>query len=73
MVCSAETADILLSNEGHIYFKQTCAGMPSTQTYSVKNISRMPLEFHWNIPGDSRNLLKVEPDSGLLMPNEEQV
>lgn len=73
VICSAETADILLSNDGHVYFKQTCVGTPSTQTYKAKNISRMPLEFRWNVPGESRNLIRVEPETGVLMPNEEQV
>jgi len=40
---SAEAPQVLLDTEGSMYFKQTCVGTSSLKTYSIKNISRIPL------------------------------
>ena len=73
MVCTAETAEVLLSNNGETFFKPTCVGTASHTVYSVKNISRMPLEFRWSIPYNDNELIRVSPPSGLILPNESQV
>ncbi|XP_067934870.1 cilia- and flagella-associated protein 65-like [Watersipora subatra] len=49
VTCTAETAQLLLSNNAEIFFKETCVGTSSSQRYRIKNISRVPLEFRWVI------------------------
>lgn len=66
---SAETPEVLLDNQGVMYFKPTCIGTASIRKYGVKNLSRMPLCFEWNIKhADAKNLV-VEPASGVIQPN----
>ncbi|XP_077997157.1 cilia- and flagella-associated protein 65-like [Glandiceps talaboti] len=67
---SAESPDVLLENEGCIYFKPTCIGTSSQRPYKMKNISRTPLKFEWKIPPEERQYLSVEPASGSVLPNE---
>ena len=71
--CTAETAEILLSNNGEIFFKQTCIGTSTSQLYQIKNISRMPLEFRWLVKNQDQGLVTAEPSTGLILPNEFQV
>ena len=70
---SAESAEVLLDNEGSMYFKPTCVGTLSERTYGFKNVSRIPLRFQWNIDFADRNVLKVEPASGVIQPNQSLV
>jgi len=73
VICSAETAELLLANDGDMYFKPTAVGTSSTQPYKIKNISRMPLEYKWVVKYDERDLVRVEETTGLIQPNEYQV
>lgn len=73
MACTAETAQLILSNDGEIFFKETCVGTSSSQKYQIKNISRVTLEFRWLIKTQDQKLVKVDPPTGLIPPNELQV
>ena len=70
---SAEAADVLLGNEGIMYFKPTCIGTTSTRQYCVQNQSRIPLRFEWKMTYAEKQALKVEPETGVILPNENQV
>ena len=70
---SAESAEVLLENDGVMYFKPTCVGIPSTRQYAVKNVSRIPLKFEWKMNNADANLLTVVPSTGVIHPNESQV
>ncbi|XP_013095381.2 cilia- and flagella-associated protein 65-like isoform X1 [Biomphalaria glabrata] len=67
---SAETAQVLLDNDGAIYFQPTCVGLVTSRSYGFKNISRMPICFQWLLRSDDRKVLNVEPSSGVVLPNE---
>ncbi|KAK7113832.1 cilia- and flagella-associated protein 65-like isoform X2 [Littorina saxatilis] len=69
---SAESPEVLLDCEGCMFFKPTCIGTASNKTYTIKNISRIPLRFEWRMKHTDAKHLKVHPDSGLVPPNESQ-
>ena len=70
---SAEVANVLLENQGELYFKPTCVGTSSTRQYYVKNTSRIPLQFEWKMKSWDADLLTVVPESGVIRPGEKQV
>ena len=70
---SAEAAEVLLGNDGVLYFKPTCVGTTSTQKYSVQNQSRIPLRYEWKMTHAEKQMLKVDPPTGVIQPNENQV
>ena len=70
---SAEVADILLENQGELYFKPTCVGTSSSRQYYVKNTSRIPLYFEWRMTNRDERMLTVEPRIGVIQPGEKQV
>ena len=70
---SAEAPEVLLENEGTLYFKPTCLGTGSMRIYSVKNASRIPLCFEWHMTHADSKQLQVTPSSGVIQPNESQV
>ena len=73
MIGSAEAPEVLLDNQAVMYFKQTCVGTSSQRQYAVKNISRIPLRFEWKMNHADRQVLSVEPASGVIQPTESQV
>ena len=70
---SAELGDVLLDNEGELYFRTTFVGSGSLQRYSVKNISRLPVHFEWVVNQTDRPILQVDTPTGVIEPNETQV
>ncbi|KAL5005595.1 hypothetical protein ScPMuIL_016753 [Solemya velum] len=72
VVGSAEAPEVLLDTDGVMVFKPTCVGMASHRTYTIKNISRIPLRFEWMLTHTDRKLLTVRPESGIIQPNENQ-
>ncbi|KAL4217273.1 hypothetical protein ACF0H5_023724 [Mactra antiquata] len=70
---SAEAPQVLLDTQGEMFFKPTCIGTSSKRTYSIKNVSRIPLRFEWKLRFADKNLLSVYPESGIIQPNESQV
>ncbi|GBG24646.1 Cilia- and flagella-associated protein 65 [Hondaea fermentalgiana] len=53
-----------------LFIKPTCLGLRSQRQVSVRNRSRVPLEFEWRVPKRFRSVLSVEPSRGLLRGNE---
>ncbi|XP_018091209.1 cilia- and flagella-associated protein 65 isoform X2 [Xenopus laevis] len=66
----AETPQLLLEQEGRLYFKPTCVGCESQHLYTLKNCSRVPLNFRWNIQHEDTPFFSVNPASGIIKPNE---
>ncbi|XP_069108657.1 cilia- and flagella-associated protein 65-like isoform X1 [Argopecten irradians] len=69
---SAEAPLVLLDTEGNMFFKQTCIGTSSSKSYTIKNLSRIPLRYEWHLKHADRKLLTVTPDRGIIQPNETQ-
>lgn len=65
--------DILLENEGSMYFKPTCTGTASKRQYFIHNVSRIPLKYEWKMQHADAKVLSVYPASGVIQPNEMQV
>ncbi|XP_023806814.1 cilia- and flagella-associated protein 65 isoform X2 [Oryzias latipes] len=56
---------------GHtLYFHPTAVGSETQRRHHVRNLSRLPLRFQWNVPESHLNLFCVKPDAGVLHPNE---
>ncbi|XP_069083229.1 cilia- and flagella-associated protein 65 [Pleurodeles waltl] len=66
----AETPLLLLEGDGVLYCKPTCVGTRSECSYSLKNISRLPLRYEWKIQHADSIFLSVIPASGIILPNE---
>ncbi|KAJ8004474.1 hypothetical protein DPEC_G00136070 [Dallia pectoralis] len=73
VVIMVEKPRVSLEGGGSLFFKPTAVGSCSRQTHSVRNLSSLPLQFHWRISGPDRHLLSVEPVTGLLQPNDTMV
>ena len=73
MYGSQEKAEVLLDNDGTVYFKPTCVDTTSSRTYTVRNLSRLPINFEWKIKRSDSMILSVQPTSGSIQPNEIQV
>lgn len=69
---SAESPDVFLESEGCMFFKPTCVGTASHKSYTIKNVSRIPLRYEWHMKHADAKQLKVHPDCGLIPPNESQ-
>ncbi|TSK92887.1 Cilia- and flagella-associated protein 65 [Bagarius yarrelli] len=71
VVCVAEKPRITLEGDGSLFFMPTIVGTCSTATLSIRNFSRIALHFHWRVCDGK--ILSVQPDSGVLQPNESQI
>ncbi|KAK3543244.1 hypothetical protein QTP70_014102, partial [Hemibagrus guttatus] len=73
MVCVAERPRITLEGDGSLFFSPTAVGSCSKATLSIRNFSRVALHFHWRVGDSDSKVLSVQPDSGVLQPNESQI
>ncbi|XP_035391658.1 cilia- and flagella-associated protein 65 isoform X1 [Electrophorus electricus] len=69
----AEKPRVVLDGGGRLFFTSTAVGSLSTRTLRVRNLSRVPVQFHWKVCGSDRKVLSVQPDASLLQPNESRV
>lgn len=67
---SADKATVFLENKGELYFPPTSIGNSLSRCYPIKNTSRVPLLFEWQIHPAQNGLISVKPSSGRLEPNE---
>ncbi|XP_068102097.1 cilia- and flagella-associated protein 65 isoform X2 [Hyperolius riggenbachi] len=70
LFCRAESPQLYLEGEGKLYFKPTCVGGRSECSYPLRNCSRIPLHFQWNIQQADQSWISVTPTSGTIRPNE---
>jgi len=54
-----------------IFFPPCYVGVSSTQSFSVKNNSRIPLEYEWRVPEKYKYEVKFHPNKAFLQPNED--
>ncbi|GAB0191477.1 cilia- and flagella-associated protein 65 [Grus japonensis] len=67
---SGESLLLLLEDDGNLYFKPVHIGTSSTQMYTIKNCTRLPMVFTWKIHQSDSKILSVSPTSGILQPCE---
>ncbi|XP_075685231.1 cilia- and flagella-associated protein 65 isoform X2 [Rhinoderma darwinii] len=70
LFCRAETPQLSLETEGNLYFKPTCVGNQTDRSYSLRNVSRVPVHFEWRIQQGHLEDVSVNPRSGIIRPNE---
>ncbi|XP_069838637.1 cilia- and flagella-associated protein 65 isoform X2 [Dendropsophus ebraccatus] len=70
LFCRAEAPQLSLETEGKLYFMPTCVGNLSECSYSIKNVSRIPVHFEWRIEQEHEQCVSVHPRSGIIRPNE---
>ncbi|NXI80627.1 CFA65 protein, partial [Rhipidura dahli] len=61
---------LLLEGGGNLYFKPLYIGTSSTQMYTIKNGTRLPMVFTWKVRQSDRKILSVRPTEGILQPFE---
>eukprot|EP01138_Halocafeteria_seosinensis_P014521 gb/GECG01014824.1/.p1 GENE.gb/GECG01014824.1/~~gb/GECG01014824.1/.p1 ORF type:complete len:2571 (+),score=263.34 gb/GECG01014824.1/:1-7713(+) len=59
-----------LPSKGTVYIKPTCIGVTSYATFELLNTSRTPLNFSWNLLGESRDQFEIRPPYGFLQGND---
>uniref|UniRef100_H2Y6N0 Abnormal spindle-like microcephaly-associated protein ASH domain-containing protein n=1 Tax=Ciona savignyi TaxID=51511 RepID=H2Y6N0_CIOSA len=69
---SGEQPELLLSNNGELFFRPTCVGTVNKGKYQVQNVGRLPLQFKWVLKHNDAECLSVEPLEGVIQPNEIQ-
>ncbi|XP_041807029.1 cilia- and flagella-associated protein 65 [Chelmon rostratus] len=70
VVSVVEKLCVSLEGDGSLYFHPTAVGSRTQRSHHIRNLSRLPLRFKWNIPEPDQELISVEPDAGELHPNE---
>ncbi|XP_072541753.1 cilia- and flagella-associated protein 65 isoform X2 [Salminus brasiliensis] len=73
VVSVAERLHVVLEGDGTLFFRPTAVGSCSKRHLRVRNLSRVPVHFHWRLFGSDQRPLSVQPDSGILQSNESQV
>ncbi|XP_019896730.2 cilia- and flagella-associated protein 65 isoform X1 [Esox lucius] len=73
VVSVLEKPRVCLEGDGSLFFKPTAVGSCSQRPHRVRNLSSLPLRFLWRISGPDRRLLSVEPETGVLLPNDTMV
>ncbi|NXX10180.1 CFA65 protein, partial [Podargus strigoides] len=61
---------LLLEGGGNLYFKPVYIGASSSQMYTIKNCTRLPMVFTWKIHQSDSKILSVSPTTGILQPYE---
>lgn len=69
---TGEQPELLLTNDGDLYFQPTCIGSLCHSTYAVQNTGRIAINFFWKIPVTAHGTINVEPKQGVILPNEIQ-
>ncbi|KAM4731000.1 cilia- and flagella-associated protein 65 [Anableps anableps] len=73
VVTVLEKPRVSLESGSGLYFHPTAVGSKSQRAHSIRNLSCVPVKFHWSIPKTEQKLIFVEPDAGKLHPNESSV
>jgi len=61
---------LLLADDGSLFFKPTHVGILVSRQYMIENPSRIGLTFDWQVPNRYRDVISIEPTSGMMRGNE---
>mmetsp|Transcript_36466 Transcript_36466/g.71614 ORF Transcript_36466/g.71614 Transcript_36466/m.71614 type:complete len:1880 (+) Transcript_36466:91-5730(+) len=70
MVGRGYGADLHFVDGPVMTFRPTCQGMLSRRVQNVKNNSRVPMDFSWEIPNHLKDIIRVTPAQGTLKGHE---
>ena len=68
---SGTKAGLTLGSGSKVHCATTCVGATSRATLSLRNPSRLPLAYEWDVPPKWQSSLQVVPVQGLLRGHEE--
>ncbi|KAH6577222.1 hypothetical protein BASA60_004157 [Batrachochytrium salamandrivorans] len=60
---------ISFDGNGTLCFKPTCIGATSLCHFTIRNTSRIAVNFRWHIPRQYSSVVSIEPLIGVLNPN----
>nr|XP_023695931.1 cilia- and flagella-associated protein 65 isoform X2 [Paramormyrops kingsleyae] len=70
VLSSTERPQVSLESDGGLFFQPTAVGSCSIRSWRIRNESRVPLSFHWSARDSEDSSLSVDPEDGVLQPNE---
>ncbi|CAG5865404.1 unnamed protein product [Menidia menidia] len=73
VVSVVEKPRVSLENGSKLYFHPTAVGSRSQHSNHIRNLSRLPICFQWNIPESDQEFIFVKPDAGELHPNDSSI
>lgn len=73
VLSSTERPQVSLESDGGLFFQPTALGCRSTRSWRIRNESRVPLSFRWSVRDSEDSWLSVDPEDGVLQPNESLV
>ena len=65
--------DVSFENGGALYFKPTSTGIVTHRSFKMKNKSRVPIVYKWDMPSNLEGAVSFSPMSGRMAGNEEVV
>ncbi|XP_055086370.1 cilia- and flagella-associated protein 65 [Periophthalmus magnuspinnatus] len=70
VISKSECPCVSFEGEGKLRFNPTAVFSLTRRLHHIRNLSRQVLWFQWRIPEQNQGLISVEPDTGVLQPNE---
>eukprot|EP00743_Colponemidia_sp_Colp-15_P004902 GILK01005283.1.p1 GENE.GILK01005283.1~~GILK01005283.1.p1 ORF type:complete len:1742 (+),score=283.35 GILK01005283.1:94-5319(+) len=61
---------LTVGDDGHLFLPPACVGAVTSREVTIRNTSKVPLQFQWNIPEKHKRLISVKPVSGRLESND---
>jgi hypothetical protein len=62
----------LAFSQDKLFFPPIYSGVSQHQKFTIKNESRVPLEYDWHVPQKYTNEVSIAPCTSVLMPNQVQ-
>ena len=53
-----------------LFFPPIYSGVSQHQKFSIKNESRIPIEYEWKVPEKYLNEVSLQPHKSIMMPNQ---
>ena len=73
MIGYGNKINMSFENGGALYFKPTSTGIVTHRTFKMKNKSRVPIVYKWDLPDSLEGAVTVQPTNGRMAGNEEIV
>jgi cilia- and flagella-associated protein 65 len=61
--------DVIFGTDNTVRFKPTCVGSMASRVFQIQNISKVALDFEWQIPKHFSKMVRICPTFGHLEPN----
>ena len=71
MIGYGNKINMSFENGGALYFKPTSTGIVTHRTFRMKNKSRVPIVYKWDLPDSLEGAVTVEPMNGRMAGNRD--